>query len=68
MIASPRVRALQIAQTVVAGCLVVGVALFSSPNLLAQTLSGMNGTVSDQNRLGDSQSLRPVDQFTIQMG
>ncbi len=47
MIASPRVRALRIAQAV-AGCLVVGIVLFSSPHSHAQALSGINGTITDQ--------------------
>ena len=48
MIASPRVRALRIAQAVAAGCLVVGIALFSSPHSHAQALNGINGTITDQ--------------------
>ena len=48
MIPTLGVRALQFAQTVAAGCLVVGFALFSSPNSHAQTLSGINGTITDQ--------------------
>src|SRR5437660_9030972 len=47
MIASPGVRALRIAQAV-AGCLVVGIVLFSSPHSHAQALSGINGTITDQ--------------------
>ncbi len=48
MMASPCVLALHVAQAVAAGSLVFGIALFSSSNLHAQTLSGINGTITDQ--------------------
>src|SRR5436305_2027553 len=51
MINGPHLRALQFAQAVAAGCLVVGMAVFSSQNAYAQAFSGINGTITDQNGL-----------------